>query len=141
LAGVLTESLGTAIVSASGNPPRWLVLGLGTYMAAQLEPRNHYYQQLRQTAFANFDQGWKTKASEALGGSDQITADGLHAIGFGLVEAMMSGMRQGFSAFVTGMLQGGEKLDDVLQNVYGGSRDEFLDGTGNWVAEHYGKLQ
>ena len=28
----------------------------------------------------------------------------------------MSGMRQGFPAFVNGMLQGGEKLDEVLQN-------------------------
>ncbi len=54
---------------------------------------------------------------------------------------MMSGMRQGFPAFVNGMLQGGEKLDEVLQKVYGGTREEFLDGTGDWVAAHYGRLQ
>ena len=110
-------------------------------MSAQIEPRSIYYRQLRQTAFANFDQGWRTKANEALGGSDQITAEALHAIGFALVEAMMSGMRQGFPAFLKGMAQGGEKLDEVLQLVYGGSREEFLDGTGEWVAAHYGRLQ
>ena len=141
LAGILTEALGTATLASAGNPPRWLAEGLGSYMAAQVEPRSPYYRQLRQTAFANFDQGWKTRANEALGGSDQITADGVHAIGFALVEAMMSEMRQGFPAFVKGMLQGGDKLDEVLQAVYGGSRDEFLEGTGDWVASHYGRLQ
>ena len=25
--------------------------------------------------------------------------------------------------------------------VYGGTREEFLDGTGDWVASHYGRLQ
>ena len=39
------------------------------------------------------------------------------------------------------MSQGAEKLDEVLQLVYGGSREEFLDGTGDWVASHYGRLQ
>jgi hypothetical protein len=107
----------------------------------RIESRSHYYTQLRQTAFANFDQGWKTRANEALGGGDQITADGVHSIGFALVEAMMSGMQQGFPAFVNGMLHGGGKLDEVLQTVYGGTRDEFLDGTGDWVASHYGRLQ
>ena len=141
LAGVLTEALGTGVVASSGNAPRWLAEGIGSYLAAQVEPRSPYYRQLRQTAFANFDQGWKTKASEALGGGDQITADGVHAIGFALVEAMMSEMRQGFPAFVNGMLQGGDKLDEVLQEVYGGTREEFLDGTGDWVASHYGRLQ
>ena len=141
LAGLLTEALGRASVASAGNAPRWLALGLGSYLAAQVEPRSQYYRQLRQTAFANFDQGWKTRANEALGGADQITADGVHSVGFALVEAMMSGMRQGFPAFVNGMLQGGEKLDEVLQTVYGGTREEFLDGTGDWVAAHYGHLQ
>jgi hypothetical protein len=141
LAGILTEALGAAAVASSGTPPRWLAQGLGSYLAAQVEPRSQYYRQLRQTAFANFDQGWKTRANEALGGGDQITADGVHSIGFALVEAMMSGMRQHFPAFVNGMLRGGDKLDEVLQTVYGGTRDEFLDGTGDWVASHYGRLQ
>jgi hypothetical protein len=141
LDGILTEALGAGALAASGNAPRWLALGLGSYLAAQVEPRSQYYRQLRQTAFANFDQGWKTRANEALGGGDQITADGVHSVGFALVEAMMSGMRQRFPAFVNGMIQGGGKLDEVLLAVYGGTRDEFLDGTGDWVAAHYGRLQ
>jgi hypothetical protein len=141
LAGILTEALGAAAIASSGNAPRWLAQGIGSYMAAQVEPRSQYYRQLRQTAFANFDQGWKTRANEALGGGNQITADGVHSIGFALVEAMMSGMHQGFPAFVNGMLHGGEKLDEVLQTVYGGTRDQFLEGTGDWVAANYGRLQ
>jgi hypothetical protein len=141
LAGVLAEALGSATVAGSGAAPRWLALGIGSYMSSQLEPRSQYYRQLRQTAFANFDQGWKTKANEALGGTAQITNDGFHSIGFALVEAMMSGMRDGFPTFVRGMLEGGEKLDEMLEQVYGGSREEFLEGTGDWVAEHYGRLQ
>jgi cytochrome c553 len=142
LAGILAEALVTATLASSGNTPRWLAQGFGSYMAAQIEPRSQYYRQLRQTAFANFDQGWRSKANEALGGSDQITADGIHAVGFALVEAMMgSEMRQRFPAFLKGMTQGGEKLDEVLQFVYGGNREEFLDGTGDWVAGHYGRLQ
>jgi hypothetical protein len=54
---------------------------------------------------------------------------------------MMSDMRQGFGAFVNGMLQGGEKLDEMLQKAYGGSREEFIEGTGEWIASHYGRLQ
>jgi hypothetical protein len=141
LAGVLTEALGSATIAAAGNPPRWLAMGIGSYLACQLEPRSHYYQQLRQTAFTNYDQGWKTKANEALGGIEQMTSDGLHAIGFALVEAMMAEMRQGFPAFVNGMLQGGEKLDEMLEKVYGGSREEFLEGTGDWIAARYRGLQ
>ena len=65
---MLTEALGTDVVASSGNAPRWLALGIGSYLAAQVEPRSPYYRQLRQTAFANFGQGWRTRASEALGG-------------------------------------------------------------------------
>jgi hypothetical protein len=141
LAGILTEALGSSTVESAGKPPRWLVLGVGSFFAAQVEPKSHYYQQLRQTAFANFSQGWENRANNALGQTDQITADGIHAIGFALVEAMMSEMRQGFPAFVQGMVQEGNKLDEALHQVYGGSRPEFLDGTGEWVAAHYGHLE
>ena len=75
LNGVLTEALGTGVVAAAaGTSPRWL--GDGNRHLSwprTVEPRSPYYQQLRQTAFANFDQGWRTRASEALGGADQIT--------------------------------------------------------------------
>jgi hypothetical protein len=142
LTGLATESLGSAAVLAAGNAPRWLALGIGTYLAEKVEPRGIYYQQLRRTALANFEQGWQTKVNEALGGAEQITADSLHAVGFALVEAMMkTEMRPRFPAFVNGMLQGGEKLDEMLQKVFEGNREEFIEDTGNWVASQYGKLE
>jgi hypothetical protein len=129
------------VVASTGTPPRWLALGLGTYLASRVEPRSPYYRHLRQTAFAEFGQGWRTRASEALGATDRITAESLQAVGFALVEAMMSGMSQGFPDFVAGMVQGGDKLDEVLKEVYGGTREDFLDGTADWVASHYGRLE
>jgi hypothetical protein len=143
LIGLSTEALGTASVLAAGNAPRWLAVGIGTYLSAAVEPRSIYYQQLRRTALANFEQGWQTKVNDALGGSDQITADAVHAVGFALVEAMMktAETRPHFPAFVNGMLQGGEKLDEMLQKVFGGTREQFIEDTGNWVASSYGKLE
>ena len=75
---------------SAGNAPRWLALGIGTYLASQVEPRSPYYQSTPSNRLRQFQQGWQTKANEALGGADQITAESLHAVGFALVEAMMS---------------------------------------------------
>ena len=120
LPGLLTEALGASVVVTAGRPPRWLASGIGTYMASKVEPKSVYYRQLRQTALANLP-SWPTRANEALGVSDQITPDGLRSIAFAFVEAMMSSeMSQRFPRFVNGMLEGGEKLDDVLQTVYRG---------------------
>jgi cytochrome c553 len=142
LQGLLTEALGSSVVASAGNPPRWLAFGIGTYLAAQVEPRSPYYRQLRQTTFANWQQGWPTRANEALGGSDQLTLDGLHSIAFGLVEAMMSpDLKQGFPSFVGGMLAGTEKLDETLQQVYRVSREEFINFSGEWIAQRYGQLR
>jgi mono/diheme cytochrome c family protein len=142
LLGLMTESLGAAVVGAAGNAPRWLREGVGTYMAAQVEPRSPYYRGLRTLAFQNFDQGWQTKASETLGGAEQISAEDLHAVSFALVEAMLStDFRNDFPTFLHGMLEGQAKLDDMLQNVYGGNREQFLTITGEWVATHYGRVQ
>jgi hypothetical protein len=143
LAGLLTEALGSGTLESAGTPPRWLALGVGTYLSARVEPRSRYYQQLRQAALANFEQGWKTKANEALGGAEQISPGDLHAVGFALVEAMMSTeLSRSFPAFVKGLLRGGEKLDDVLEKVYdGATREGFVDDIGDWVAARYGQLQ
>ncbi len=141
LAGLLTELLGTSVVTAAGAAPRWLSQGLGTYMAAQVEPRSPYIHQLRQTAFAEFGKGWRVKATEALGATDGITSEGLRAIGFALVEAVMSSsMRNNFPEFLQRILRG-DMLDDTLIDVFGGNREEFLDSTGDWVATHYGRLE
>jgi hypothetical protein len=141
LDGLLTEAFAKATLESAGKPPRWLVEGIASVFASKVEPRSQFYRQLRQTAFANFSQGWETRASNVLGQTDQATADSIHGIGFALVEAMMSEMHQGFPAFVRGMVQEGNKLDETLQQVYAGTREAFLDGTGEWVAAHYGNLE
>jgi hypothetical protein len=143
LPGLLTEALGSGAVSAAGKAPRWLSKGIGSYLASHLEPRSSFYRHLRQSALANFEQGWLTRATEALGDDvEKLPAGDLHAIGFALVEAMMSGeLKQRFPAFVGGMMNGKEKLDDVLTKVYGGTREDFLTDTGNWVAQTYGNNQ
>jgi hypothetical protein len=142
LLGLLTEGLGSGTVAVAGRAPRWLSEGIGIYMASQVEPRSSYYRGLRQQAFQNFDQGWQTKATETLGGGQQISPADLHAVSFALVEAMMSSdFREGFPTFLHGMLEGQEKLDEVLQNVYGGNREQFLNLTGEWVAARYGRVQ
>jgi hypothetical protein len=146
LNGLLTEALGKAAVASAGsdpaNCPRWLALGIGGYLACQVEPRSAHYRQLRQTALATYQQGWATKANEALGGTDQVTADGLRAVGFALVEAINSNEvnRRYFPDFVKALL-GGEKLDDALQSVFHGTREDFINDTGEWIAARYGQLQ
>jgi hypothetical protein len=143
LAGLLTEALGSAAVASAGDPPRWLKEGIGIFLASQVEPRSPYYQQLRQTAWAKFKQGWETKAAEALGGSDKIAADDLHALSFALVDSMLSSeLRQGFPTFVNGMLGGTGKLDEMLRKVYEyNSREDFFVDTGDFVATRYGRDQ
>jgi mono/diheme cytochrome c family protein len=141
LNGELTEVLATNVVASRQTAPRWLAIGLGTYLASRVEPRSPYYQRLRRAALTEFGQGWPNRAMEALGATDRISADGMQGISFALVEAMISGMNQGFSDFVQGMLEGGEKLDDVLREVYGMTRDDYLTATAEWVASHYGQLE
>jgi hypothetical protein len=144
LLGLLTEGVGSGSVAIAGNAPRWLREGIGTYLAAGVEPRSPYYRHLRQTAFQNFDQGWQTKASQALGGTEQITSEDLRAVSFALVECMMnSELSPRFPAFLHGMLGSGQgALDDVLRNVYDGTtREGFLSYTGEWVATRYGRAQ
>jgi mono/diheme cytochrome c family protein len=140
IVGLLAEALGSSAVSSAGNAPRWITKGVGSYLSARLEPQSSYYRHMREAALANFDQGWLTKANEALGGSEQLPSGDLRAIGFALVEAMMSDpdLRRGFPAFVGGMMNGQGKLDEVLSKVYGGAtREDFLNDTGEWVASRY----
>jgi hypothetical protein len=142
LLGLLTEGLGSGSVAAAGNAPRWLRDGIGLYMARAIEPRSPYYRHLRATAFQNVDQGWPTKATQALGG--ELTAEDQRSVSFALVECMMRSevFSQRFPAFVRGMLERGQgALDDELKNVYNGNREEFLNLTGEWVASAYGQVQ
>jgi Planctomycete cytochrome C len=142
LAGLLTESLGEAAVTALGKSPRWLAYGLGAVLAAQVEPRAPYVARYREIAREKYRQGWLTRATEVLGEGEQASNQDLHGVGFAIVDALLSpDLRASFPAFVQGMSKGKEKLDDVLRDVYQANREEFLNRTGDWVAQRYGRDQ
>jgi len=141
LAGLLAETLGEATVAAQGKSPRWLASGVGAFLSSQAEPRSPYHQKLRDLAREQYNQGWPSKATEALGEGDQVSAEEIRAVGFAMVEFLTTEFRGSFPAFAQGMRKGKEKLDDVLKEVYRSDRDEFLIQSGNWVALHYGQDQ
>jgi mono/diheme cytochrome c family protein len=141
LQGVLAEALGTSCMGLVGAAPRWLREGVGTYLAAQITVEKHstYYQRLRRFALEKVDQGWETKASDALGDGIQLAPDEFHAISFAIVEALNSpDYREHLPAFVHAMFEGGGKLDDALKAVYNGTRENFLELTKTYVFSHYG---
>ncbi|HEV3167920.1 MAG TPA: c-type cytochrome domain-containing protein [Isosphaeraceae bacterium] len=138
LEGLLVEQLGTAGATKAGKAPRWLALGLGSYLGSQAEPRSPYYRHLRELTAEEYKLGWLTKAQEALG--DATDADKVRAIGFSLMEWLASTERNRFPLFVRGMLEGQQKLDDVIQVLWGGaSRQAFLTEWGTWVGARYGR--
>ena len=142
LSGLLTESLGEAAVAAQGKSPRWLACGLGAVMAAQVEHGGPFVSKLREIAREKYRKGWQTCATEVLGESDQASDEDLRGVGYAIVDALMSpDLRASFPGFVQGMSKGKEKLDDVLKDVYQANREEFLNRTGDWVAERYGRDQ
>ena len=111
-------------------------------LAAQMEPRGPLVLKLREIAREKYRKGWLTCATEVLGESDQASNDDLRGVGYAIVDALMSpDFRASFPAFVQGMSKGKEKLDDVLKDVYQANREQFLNLTGDWVAERYGRDQ
>lgn len=138
-AGLLTENLTRSAVLAYGKSPLWLAEGLALYFAERVERDGPRYQRLRAEAFDAFRRGWTTLATEALGDGPEMAADEFRAISFALVDCLASPQYQRlFPQLVKGMSQGREKLDDVVKDVYGVTRDVFLNVTGEWVAGAYG---
>lgn len=137
LDALLVEQLASgAVVQAEAAAPRWLALGVGAFMAAQLEPRGTFVNDLRGRAVRAYQLGWTTKASEALG--DQLDADETRALGFSLLEWLTTSNRRTVAPFVRGMLDGKDKLDEGVQYLFGANRDQFLQAWGRWVASKYG---
>ncbi len=139
LAGLLTESLATAATTASGKPPRWLSLGLGVFLGSTVEPRSPYYRRQRSIAYEQAKLGWRDKAQDALGG--QLADDKVRAIGFAILEFMASEGAQTFTTFVRGMLEGQEKLDQVIGEILGANREQFLAGAGEFVMSQYARAR
>jgi hypothetical protein len=139
LPGLLTEHLVRGAVLADGKSPRWLAEGLGAYLASGVERRGGPYQQFRRDALDAYQRGWLTKATDVMGGGEGVSPAEFRGVSFALVECLASPRyRALFPAFLKGMREGGEKLDDVVREVYGADRETFLTETGEWVAAAYG---
>jgi hypothetical protein len=142
LVGVLTEHTAESTVLAQDKSPRWLATGIGLLMASQAERRPEYYWSLRRAALEKYQQGWPTRTNEVLGDGENATIDEFRCISLALVECMTSPQyRERFPAFAEGMSKGKEKLDDVLKDVFGATREDFFVSTGEWVAAAYGNNQ
>lgn len=142
LGGLVTDTLTTAIAKREGEKcPAWLSLGLGSYFGSRLDPRSPHTQQLRRAAFQQFELGWNTKATEALGGEGK--PETIRAIGFGIIEALATepSTRPALPEFVRSVLKQGGKLDDAIKNSFGTDRENFLEGTAGFVGTHYGRLR
>ncbi len=139
LAGLLADALGEAAVLAQGSSPRWLAYGVGSLLAAQVDPRNPALERLHAIALEKCREGWPTRAAQALGEGDDVSAEEIRAVGFAIVEFLMSPpYRAAFPALAQGMSKGKEKLDDVLRDVYRADRDTFLNRSGEWFLSRYG---
>ncbi len=139
LAALLSENFVIGTAEKAGKPPRWVSLGLGAFMASRSEPRSASVNAIRSVAHGLFQRGWPSKATEALG--DQAKTQEVRAVGFAIFEWMNTADRRVVPAFVQGMLEGGDKLDDVLGNVLNMSREQFLTITGEFVGTTYGRLR
>lgn len=142
LGGLTTDALAVGIVKReSDKAPLWLRLGLGSYFGARLEPRSPHTQQLRLAAYEQFQFGWNTKATEVLGGEGK--PETIRAVGFSIIEALATEptTRQSLPDFIKSLLKDGSKLDESLKNIFGTDRENFLQGTGEFVGTNYGRLR
>jgi len=139
LAGLLTEQLVVAAANRAGKPPKWVAFGLGAFFAAQIEPGSPYYRGLRAETAENIRIGWQTKASEALGGEGKL--ESVRAVGFSLFEWMAANdsSKKSVPNFVQAMLEGQGKLDEAIGNCLNLDRESFLNLSGEWLVERYGR--
>jgi len=138
LAGVLTEQLVAAAANQAGKPPRWLSLGLGAFVASQLEKGSPYYTRLRAETAENVRISWTPKANEALGGEAKVETT--RAVGYSLFEWMAANWpAASLTNFVHVMLEGQGKLDDAISGCLDLNREDFLNASGAWFGEHYGR--
>lgn len=138
LAGIMTEALVPAIATRAGKPPRWVSLGLGTYLASGIEGGSPYYRSLRAQVAENFQIGWIPRCNEVLGG--QAPNETIRAVGFGLFEWISANAPPATqAAFVRAMLEGPDKLDEAIETTLNiPNREAFLQMSGAWIATNYG---
>jgi hypothetical protein len=137
VAALSTEQFVIGTLARAGKPPRWISLGLGAYYASRVEGQHPYYRSLRSAAYDLAEQGWPSKANDAMGG--QSKTEETRAVGFAIVEWLSTTAQPYVAPFVKGMLAGGEKLDDVIGQVLNGTRETFLTETNRFIGDHYGR--
>ena len=138
LAGLFTEQLLIAAANRAGKPPKWVALGLGAYAGSKVEGGSPYYRRLRGEAYENIRIGWHPKATEVLGG--QAATDATRAVGFALFEYMAANVPgTAMTAFLKVILEGQGRLDEAINNCLGVNREQFLAGSGEWIAEQYAR--
>jgi hypothetical protein len=137
LNGLVTEELAIAAINQAGKPPRWVSLGLAAQLASQLEPRAAYYNAIRGVAYEQVRLGWNAKATEALG--TDADAEKARAVGLAIFEFLGNNYTQAYPAFIQGMLEGGEKFDDVVAACLDANRAQFLTSAGEWVGQAYAR--
>ena len=137
LAGIMGEALVVGVANQAGKPPRWVSLGLGAYLASNIDGGSTYSRGLRAEAFESCRIGWIPRCNEALGG--QAPTEVVRAIGFGLFEWLAANAPpQAVAGFVRNMLQGQDKLDESITNTLGvPNREAFLQMSGFWIGNHY----
>jgi mono/diheme cytochrome c family protein len=135
VAGLLAEQLALGVLRNEKNAPAWLCQGLAASLAAGLDPRSTYVQRLRGLAAAQLQQGWTARANDALEG--QLRLDETRAVGYAFIDWMMHNpqTRRAFPTFVQELsVEGGAKLNDVLEAIFSARRQDFLYASGEWVA-------
>ena len=137
LAGILTEQFVIGAAARGGKPPRWVTLGLGALVASQVEPGSPYYRKLRSDAADAANQGWQSKANDALGDQEQTPM--VRAVGFAIMDFIRTRNRRAIAPFVAAMNEGGTKLDDAIGKVFNASREDFLASSGEYVMATYGR--
>ena len=134
LAGLLTEQLVAAAANQAGKPPRWVSLGLGAFMASQLEPGSPYYRQAprrdrRERPDRLAAQGQRGPRRRGQGRDHPRRR--LLAL---RVDGRQLARRPTLANFVHVMLEGQGKLDDAIGNCLNLNREEFLDNSGLWFS-------
>jgi Planctomycete cytochrome C len=140
--GLLAEQMATGVLKNSGKVPDWLSLGVGVYFAAAVDSKSSYVHQVRKNAYVLWQQGWTAKANEGLGGEGRL--EDTRAIGYAIVDWMAHDgqARPRFPAFVQAMADAGErKLDDVIDRVFSIRRQDFLQFSGEWIGNRYGRTR
>lgn len=135
LAGLLAEQFTVGTLARSENAPRWLVTGLGAYVANVVEPRSPYISSLRRDIASRTDQGWTTKTRALLAGQGE--PEEIRSTGFGLIEFLSVNSRPFVGPFVRGVEKDPKEFDQLIRKGLGADPAAFFDAWGLWTARNY----